>query len=350
MERSRQMASSRGSNVAIVGLGRMGRRHVQAARSAGLEVGAICDVSPDALRDTEREHAIAADRHFTSLRDLLTRAVPDVLIVATTAPTHAEYTCAAAEAGVKAILCEKPMAVSLAECDRMRQACQKNGAKLAINHQMRFMDQYVTPKAMLESEAFGGLTSVTVVGGNFGLSMNALHYFEMFRFMTGEAPRMVTAWFADDVVPNPRGPQFQDRAGTVRLETSSGRRFYLDCWADQGHGMQVVYGARYGQLFVDELTGECRSTVREEQYRALPTTRYGMPAVLTSATIAPADVIGPSAAVLRALVEGADYPDGDAGRLAVAVLTAAYLSHERDHVTIDLDRDQLPVDRVFPWA
>ena len=57
---------------------------------------------------------------------------------------------------------------------------------LAVNHQMRFMEQYLTPKAIIEGDAFGGLTSVTVVGGNFGLSMNALHYFEMFRFMTGE--------------------------------------------------------------------------------------------------------------------------------------------------------------------
>jgi hypothetical protein len=90
--------------------------------------------------------------------------------------------------------------------------------------------------------------------------------------------------------------------------------------------------------------------VREEQYRALPTTRYGMAAHRTTQTIAPADVIAPSAAVLQALVRGANYPDGADGRLAVAVLVAAYLSHERAHAAIDLERDPLPLDRVFPWA
>jgi predicted dehydrogenase len=212
------------------------------------------------------------------------------------------------------------------------------------------MEQYVLPKAMVAGEAFGGLTSVTVVGGNFGLSMNALHYFEMFRFMTGEAPRLVTAWFSDAVVPNPRGAQFQDRAGAVRLETRAGKRFYLDCGADQGHGMQVIYAGPYGHLHVDELAGVLLSTVREEQHRALPTTRYGMPAHRATQTIAPADVIAPSAAVLQALVHGRDYPDGADGRLAVAVLVGAYLSHERGHAAIDLERDQLPLDRVFPWA
>jgi hypothetical protein len=168
--------------------------------------------------------------------------------------------------------------------------------------------------------------------------------------MTGEAPRLVTAWFSDAAVPNPRGAQFQDRAGAVRLETAAGRRFYLDCGADQGHGMQVIYAGPHGQMYVDELTGFFQSAVREAQYRALPTTRYGMPADRVSRTIEPADVIAPSAAVLRALADGVDYPSGEDGRLAVEVLVAAYLSHERTHATIDLERDALPRHRVFPWA
>lgn len=336
--------------IAVVGVGRMGRRHIQAARSLDLDVCAIFDTSQEALSLAQSEQGVPPDRHFTSLTSLLSSSNPDCVIVATTAPTHAEFTCAAAEAGVPAILCEKPMAISLADCDRMLEVCRANGAKLAINHQMRFMDQYLLSKATVESEAFGGLSSVTVVGGNFGLSMNALHYFEMFRFMTDEAPRLVTAWFADADIPNPRGVQFRDRAGAVRLETPRGRRFYLDCWPDQGHGMQVIYAGPYGHLYVDELTGLSYRAIREEQHRSLPTTRYGMPAVCTTQTIAPADVIAPSAAVLHALLRGENYPDGDVGRLAVAVLVASYLSHERGHVTINLDQDELPLARAFPWA
>ena len=336
--------------IAVVGLGRMGRRHIQAVRSLGLEVCAVCDVSAESLELTEREHGIGPDRHFRTLGPMLAASRPDGLIVATTAPTHASLTCEAAEAGVRYVVCEKPMAVSLGECDRMLEVCRAHGTALAINHQMRFMEQYIEPKAIAESESFGGLRSVTVVAGNFGLGMNALHYFEMFRFMTGERPRFVTAWFAGDAVPNPRGPQFSDRAGTVRIETASGRRFYLDCWSDQGHGVQAIYGGPYGQLHVDELQGTMTVVVREAAHRALPSTRYGMPAVRTTRAIAPADVIVPSAAVLRALIDQRDHPSGEDGRLAVSVLVAAYLSHECGHATIDLERDALPVDRVFPWA
>jgi predicted dehydrogenase len=152
--------------IAVVGVGRMGRRHVQAVRSLGFEICGVCDTSQESLALAEKEQGVAPDRHFSSLKSLLGVARPDGVIIATTAPTHAEYTCLAAEAGVKAILCEKPMATSLADCDRMIEVCRTHGAKLAINHQMRFMEQYQVPKSVAEGEAFGGLKSVTVVAGS----------------------------------------------------------------------------------------------------------------------------------------------------------------------------------------
>jgi predicted dehydrogenase len=336
--------------VAVIGVGRMGRRHIQAAQSLGLNVVGVCDVNEQALALTEEEQGIGRERHFSDVAAMFERTSPDCVIIATTAPTHCEYTCQAADTGVGHILCEKPMAVSLEQCDRMIEVCRRHGTALAINHQMRFMEQYTAPKAIIDSAAFGGLSTVTVVAGNFGLAMNGLHYFEMFRFMTGEKPRTVTAWFSAERLPNPRGPQFEDRAGSVRLVTAGGRRFYLESGADQGHGLQAIYSGPFGQLWVDELHGSMIVTVREEQYRGLPTTRYGMPAVRSSQTIAPADVIAPSAAVLRALLAKQDYPSGEDGRLAVAVLAAAYLSNESGNVAVDLERDDLAATREFPWA
>jgi predicted dehydrogenase len=325
-------------NVAVVGMGRMGRRHIQAVRSVGSSASA------------GSEYGIGADHQFATLDAMLQHRKPECLIVATTAPSHAEYTEIAAKSGVKYIFCEKPMAISLEQCDRMMAVCKAHGALLAINHQMRFMEQFLMPKRIIESDAFGGLSSVTVVGGNFGMSMNGLHYFEMFRFMTNEVPRAVTAWFSNDKVPNPRGPQFEDQAGAIRVVTSSGKRLYLDCWSNQGHGVQTIYAGPYGQLRVDELAGEMTLSVRDAQDRALPTTRYGTQAVRSTQAIPPAEVIESSAAVLRALIEQQDYPDGDAGRLAVAVLVAAYQSHERGHMAVDLERDPLDRRREFPWA
>lgn len=335
--------------TAVIGVGRMGRRHLHVVKQLGLDLVAIADQNAEALALAETECGAASSLHFRDATEALRTTRPECVIIATTAPTHAEYARTAAEAGTKFILCEKPMAVSLAACNEMIAVCRANGTRLAINHQMRFMEQYTEPKALLESELLGGLTSVSVITGNFGLAMNGTHYIEMFRFMTGESAEIVNAWFSAEAVPNPRGAQFEDRAGCVRAVTASGTRFYLDSSADQGHGLTVVYGARYGQIYVDELAGLMRVTARDAEHRALPTTRYGMPWGDQTTQIAPADVLAPTRAVVSALLAGENYPTGEDGRQAVAALVAAYVSAESDGRRVCVD-DNLPSDRTFPWA
>jgi hypothetical protein len=171
---------------------------------------------------------------------------------------------------------------------------------------MRFMEQYVEVKRIAASEAYGGLSSATVVAGNFGMAMNGTHYFEMFRYLTDEPAATVSAWFDDVVVPNPRGPQFQDRAGCIRMTTPSGKRFYLDASADQGHGLRALYACRNGQIFVDELAGRAEIVARNPEHRDLPTTRYGMPYEEHTITIRPADAVAPTTSVLAALRDGED--------------------------------------------
>lgn len=334
----------------VLGTGRMGRRHIQVVKKLGLDLVGICDPNPEALALAEKEQGVQSDLHYSDAASLLKDQRPECVIVATTAPTHCEYTCLAAELGAKYILCEKPMAVSLAECDRMLETCRRKGTRLAINHQMRFMEQYTEPKRIVNSDAFGGLTSITVVAGNFGMSMNGTHYFEMLRYMTDEGPTEVAAWFSAEKVSNPRGPQFEDRAGSVRMTTPSGKRFYMEIGSDQGHGIKVIYAGKYGQIVVDELSGAMAMVAREDQYRSLPTTRYGMPAVYSTQALKPADALAPSLSVLEALVGDKNPPSGEDGRLALQALVAAYLSDEQEHRSVKMAETNSCRDRIFPWA
>jgi predicted dehydrogenase len=333
--------------TAVIGVGRMGQRHIAAVRMAGSEVVAICDARQDALDAVARDERI--EQGFTDPAKMLAEVNPDCVVIATTAPSHAELTCLAAEAGVKFILCEKPMATSLADCDRMIEACAANGVRLAVNHQMRFMPQFTIPKSLGESDLIGGIGSINVVAGNLGLAMHGAHRAEVLRFVTGEHARWVTAWFSPERTPNPRGPEFEDRAGSLRLVTDSGKRLYIEAGADQGHGILSVYAGRRGQVFVDELSGIVETTARRDEDRDAPTSRYGMPAVRDQQTIPPADVVASAAAMLRALFAGDDYTTGEEARRALSVLVAAYVSDESGNVAVDLDRD-LPRERKFAWA
>lgn len=336
--------------TAIIGAGQMGRRHIEAVRRLGHDLVGICDSSQESLALAGREMNVPVELHFRDASEMLDHARPTCVIVSTTAPSHCKFTCLAAESGVRYILVEKPMAVSLAECDKMIETCARHGSRLAVNHPTRFMPRSAAPKSLVSMPEFGGLCSVTVVAGNVGMAMNGTHFVEMFRFMTEENPVEVTAWFSPEKVSNPRGEQYEDRAGSFRVTTPSGKRLYVEIGADQGHGLQVIYAGRFGRLTVDDLAGTMSLVVRESQYRELPTTRYGMPAVASEHSIAPADAVSAACSVLKALVSEADFPTGDDGRVAIEVLVAAYQSAENGNAPVKIGTMQLQRNRVFPWA
>lgn len=335
--------------ICLIGTGRMGRRHILAAKNVNFEIAGIYDPLPDAITLALDEQKLSPSIVFSSVEEMLSTVKPDAIVVSSTAPSHCEYVCLAADFGVRYILCEKPMAVSIAECDRMMEACKRAGSILAINHQMRFLEQYTSVKELAASPAFGGLHSMTVCASNFGLSMNGSHYFEAFRYLTDEQIMSVSFWADKAILPNPRGPQYTDRSGQLRAVTASGVRLYAEMSADQGHGIQVVYGCKYGQILVDELSGFMRFMHRQEQYLDLPTTRYGMPAVEEIRQIKPVDVVGPTESLWRAMLAGESIPDGQCGRHAVAALVAANLSGEQGGNAVHIDTG-LPIARVFPWA
>jgi predicted dehydrogenase len=316
----------------------------------GLDLVGICDQRPESLELAAAEYDIPIEKQFAHAVEMFRQARPECVIVSTTAPSHCEYTCAAAEAGARFILCEKPMATSLTQCDRMIRVCEERAVKLAINHPMRFMEQYVESKNVARSEAFGGLTSVTVVGGNVGLSMNGTHLFEMFRFMTDEAPVEVAGWLMPEKVLNPRGAEFEDHGGAVRVTTASGKRLYLELGSDQGHGMLIILYGRYGRIIVDPFRGLLTFSAREDQYHDSPTTQYNLPEVKTEQRIAAASAVEPSRRALEALLQGENFPTGEQGRQAAEVLVAAYVSDENGHTTVELGKTDLPRDRIFPWA
>ena len=335
--------------VAIIGAGRMGQRHLEVVRLLGYEIIGISDISAKTLADTANKFSLDSNQLYLDPHALMSLTRPDCVIISTTADSHCEFVCASAQAGIKFILVEKPMATSLSECQKMIDVCKKAGSRLSVNHQMQFLDQYITPKMMLSSEKYGGLASMTVTAGNFGMAMNGLHYIEAFRFMSEEEPKYVSAWFSVGKVANPRGVQFEDKAGCLRVVTSKGVRLYIDASEDQGNGVLVTYAGRNGIIQVNELSGELTAFARTSDYIGEPTTRYGLPSAYEKLVIPPVELIDSTANVLRSLVSGVNYVQADYGMNAIKVLEAGYRSSESFGKQIELN-DDTNQDRKFPWA
>ena len=284
--------------VCIFGVGRMGRRYIDSIKILGLELVGLYDISPASLADAKKDFNLNDSLLFNDLDSLYANIKPDLVIISTNADSHCALVRIAALNNAKYIFVEKPMATSISECELMIEVCKLNKVKLSINHQMRFMEQYTLPKNLLESGAHGGLKSMTVIAGNCGLSMNGVHYFEAFHYLTGESINRVSAWFSKEVVNNPRGQQYQDRAGCIKAETRSGKRLYMDISADQGHGVQVSYASSFGFINVNELTGDLVVSERSEEYRSLPSHRYGMPSNNYQLKIDPVDIISSMSLVM----------------------------------------------------
>jgi predicted dehydrogenase len=327
----------------------MGLRHVEALQRVGMSVSGIADRYLDAAKSACQTYGLPAESAFSDGDRMLREIVPDAVVVATTAPAHCELVLLAADVGVRHILCEKPMAVSLEQCERMIAACTAAGARLAVNHQMRFMPHYTRVKALIGSPQFGPLVSVLVAGSNFGLAMNASHYFEMFKFVSDAPVDQVTAWLEPAHLANPRGPEFEDRSGRLRATNRAGHSLYIDFSAAAGHGAQCIYICQLGQIVVDELTGNVRAVSRRAEFRDLPTTRYGMPADADGFIIESLDTIASTAAVWEAMLSGRSYPDGVDGLHALSCLVAAHESHRSGANPIALAAPTTLRTEVFPW-
>ena len=172
----------------------------------------------------------------------------------------------------------------------------------------------------------------------------------MLRFLTGEMPGEVQAWFDRDVVANPRGAEFEDRSGQLRITTDGGKVMTVNASVNNGHGIIVTYAAKYGQVVLNALTGAAIVTHRKSEFRDKPTTLYGLPAESYVTTFESSDLVERCRKTLRALLAGKDYPDAGTIRRTVEILAGAYMSAEQDNTVVRLGRDALPADRVFPWA
>ena len=99
--------------------------------------------------------------------DLLNNPAIDAVSICVDNRSHAEITTYALYAG-KHVLCEKPMAITLAECESMVAAAEFNGKHLMIGHNMRFDPVYRRAKKLLDEGVIGDVITFRTVMGNAG--------------------------------------------------------------------------------------------------------------------------------------------------------------------------------------
>ena len=129
-------ASEKSLRAAIVGCHGIGKTHAKAIEQATMvELVTLCDL--DKQIASELAHEYGEIPVYTDISKMLAEVEPDIVCLAVPTSAHAPLTVQSARAGVKGILCEKPMAKNLAEAHDMMEACRDSETQLIVNHQRR---------------------------------------------------------------------------------------------------------------------------------------------------------------------------------------------------------------------
>ena len=142
-------------NLGVVGLGRMGRifsRHLLGMSRVG-RLSAIASQRPQAAREFAQDHDADVRIHGT-YAGLFADPDIDGVIIATHTHTHHDLVLEAAAAG-KAIFCEKPIALSLAETDTMLQAVADADVPFQVGFMRRFDAGYRAARKEIAAGAIG---------------------------------------------------------------------------------------------------------------------------------------------------------------------------------------------------
>ncbi len=170
--------------AAIAGCGSIGEAHMEGyGRMDDVKVIACSDPVKGARDTYMRQYGI--ELAYERVEEMVRKARPDIVSVCVWHRLHAPVTVAVAKLGVKGIICEKPMATSLAEADAMLEACDANGVKLVISHQRRFTPGWEKARDLVKQGAIGRPQNVEIRVAE-GLLNWGTHAIDGARFVLGD--------------------------------------------------------------------------------------------------------------------------------------------------------------------
>ena len=240
-------------NVGLMGAGWFGREaHLTNLLNLDdVQVIAASSRSDDSLQQAQ---ALAGDQlqTFSDWQQVLEIEAIDAVVIALTNDQHHAAALAAFEAG-KHVLCEKPLGLTIGECNDIIAASESAQRVLQVGHEMRFQRMYQEMKAMIEGGDIGNLqlmwcrefrgpmrpgwrSSEALTGGTI-LEKNC-HHFDLFNWMIDRPPLRVAAMGGRDVLLD---REILDNA-QVLVEYQDGRRASLELCLFAPHGGDTEIG------------------------------------------------------------------------------------------------------------
>jgi len=290
--------------VAVVGTGGIANHHMGVySKIEDIEVVAVCDIFKEKAIQFAERWGVPKKRAFTSYNKML-ETVDEIqtVSVCTFNQAHRRPTVAALEAG-KHVLCEKPMAASLADATAMVRAAKKSGKILHIGIHSRFQPHIVMARKIVEAGILGDIYYSESVGcrrrgvpggtfihkktAGFGAVVDIGVYNMHDTLFTIGYPKPVTvsAFACDFLSRNTPGLESMDveefGAAWVRFEDGSIMVFKIS-WAVHANSLGHSYflgkkaGMTYGEIYADSVPKELEKLAKDEDCTLKVETRDNM--------------------------------------------------------------------------
>lgn len=244
-------------------------------RHPRVELAACADINSENLSAFVERFKVP--HGFDDYRRMLQEIKPDIVSVATYVGLHYPMIEAAARAGVKGVLCEKPFLNSPSEILKLRRLIEETGVKIAVAHTRRFQPDFARAKELYCSGAVGEPLMCMAGIQDWDLSEWGAHWLDMFRFFHNDAP--VKYVMAQARVRDFRGyGHAMEEHAVAYFEFEGGGRAVLDGGRKLNSpdlsltlvGTQgVIHSYIEGRLVVQDASGE-----REENFADHPMAGY----------------------------------------------------------------------------
>jgi len=243
--------------------GRMPRSHAAAYhRHPRTELTAVCDLRQELLEECrDRWQDVWPDLHlYTDYREMLAAEKPDLVSVATSDHAHADIAVAATEGGARAILCEKPIATTLADADRMIAAAQASGTLLSVEHTRRWDPTFLKARQILRRGELGPLRTMVVelFSQRAMLFRNGTHMVDLLNFFAGTRPQWVVAeleegfdHFTEYQGDGGRDP-FSEPFASAYVHFEGEIRAFYNSYKTEFPGSQLVLTCEQGRIEISD--------------------------------------------------------------------------------------------------
>lgn len=202
---------------ALPGLQPLPYSHAGAYRAAE-RVDLVAAADPDPGRRADLGRRWDVGELFADAVEMLDAIRPDIVSVCTPTRSHVELAIAAVRRGVRGVVLEKPVSVTLEEADRLNETAVRAGAVVAVNHTRTYDPLHERARELIR-DGFIGTPDTVFVSWGEGWSFGGSHLFDLLRgFLDSDPVRVFCVG---------EGRESGDPGGDAYLEYSAGTRVFV---------------------------------------------------------------------------------------------------------------------------